>query len=404
VTTTNDLAGSFWPSDRQKLLLSAALLDEERSASAWRRLRPSFDLDTLEPASYALLPLLYQQLDRLGIEDPLLPRLRGIYRHTWYMNQLRLGRLKDALKAVQECDGDPLVVSSWELPARYYGDFGLRAVAALHLLVRPERVGRTARALCEEGWIGPLEPSQSFLRSRPYARFSKTNGDTCVVCWRLFHEFSDPERRLEPEDLWEAAIDFPLGDVAARALSPTDELLDVFVSGARMSRWPTIAWVPDAIAVLRASDSAIDWERLVVQARRLRATLRIRDATTFLRQELDAPVPTDVIEELRDTPVPRRELLAHRAAGARWAFLGPPPEILTRFLRLTANESVPRAVARFPTFLRDEWGLDRRSQVPLMAARKVAARISGARDARRADAGPRPSRKLHPNESANVTE
>jgi hypothetical protein len=403
VKTTNDLTGFFWPSVRQRLLLSVTLLDGERSERAWRRLRPSFDLDKLEPASYVLLPLVYKQLDRLGIGDPLLPRLRGIYRRTWYMNQLLLGRLKDALVAVQGCEGDPLVVDSWELPACYYGDFGLRAVPELHLLVRPERVERAARALYEEGWTGPRGTSKSFLRSGHYARFSKTNGDACVLDWRLFHEFSDHERGLEPEDLWEAAIDFPLGDVAARALSPTDELLNVLVSGAKMRRWPSITWVPDAITVLRTSDSAIDWERLVLQARRLRATLRIRDATTFLCRELDAPVPTDVLEELRATPASQRELLAHRAAGARWGALGAPPEILTRFLRLTADESVPRALAGFPTFLRDEWGLERRSQVPLMAARKVAARIAGARAARR-EARPRGWRQPHPNESANVTE
>jgi hypothetical protein len=403
VTTKNNLAGSFWPSDRQKLLLDAALLDGERSASAWRVLRPSFDLDKVEPASYPLLPLVYRQLDRLGIEDPLLPRLRGIYRRTWYMNQLLLDRLTDALKAVQAFDGDPLVVSSWELPAYYYGDLGLRAVAGLHLLVRPERVECAARALIEAGWAGPPAQSKSFLRSRHYALFNKPNGDVCVLYWRLFHEFSDPERGLEPEDLWEAAIDFPLGGVAARALNPADELLDLCISGARKSNWANLRWVADAIAVLGARDPEVDWERFVLQARRLRATLRIRDATSFLRQELDAPVPTAVLEELRDMPIHRRELLAHRAAGARWGVLGAPPEILTRFLRVTANESVPRALADFPTFLRDEWGLDRRSQVPLMAARKVTARLAGTGAARRAEARPPGSRQPHPNERA-VTE
>jgi len=377
----NELAGSFWPNDRQKLLLRAALMEGDASADAWRRVRPAFDLDDPEHASQGLLPLIYRQLDRLEIDDPGLPKLRGIYRRTWYTNQLLLDRLKGALEAVKAGEGDPLVVSSWELPLRYYGDLGLRQVAALHLLVRPDRVARAARALSDQGWTGPVEPSASFVQSRHYARYEDANGDRCLLYWRLFHEFSDPRRGVEPEDLWEHPIDLELGGVPARALSPTDELLNVCVSGARLRRWPSVTWVADAIVVLLAPDSSIDWQRLVRQARRLRATLRVHDALWFLVQELDAPVPANVLDELRE---------AHIRLGP----LGAVPDTLTRFLRLTADVSVPRALAGLPTFLRDEWGLERRSDVPFAVLRKGAAKIAEAtrplgRAERRADASAR---------------
>jgi Uncharacterised nucleotidyltransferase len=400
----NELSGSFWPSDRQKLLLRAALWEGDRSAKSRLRLRPSFDLDTLEPSSYVLLPLIYQQLERLGSEDQLLPKLRGIYRRTWYLNQLRLDRLKPALEAVHETDVDPLVVSSWEFPICYYRDLGLRAVPELSLLVRPACVGHASRALSEAGWTGPMEPSESFLRSTHCARFEGASGAACLVYWRLFHEFVDPARAREPEDLWEQSIDFSLGGVAARALCPTDELLNVCVSGARTTTWPTITWIVDAMAVLRASGSAIDWARFVLQARRLRATLRVLDAASFLRHELDAQVPSHVLEELGETPARRRDLLAHRTAATRWPLLGVPPEILTRFLRLTADEGVARTLARLPTFLRDEWGLDRRSQIPVSAAQKGMARIAARRAARRAETVRVTSGQRHPNESTKVTE
>jgi hypothetical protein len=375
--TGKTFVGSFWPSERQKLLLRAALLDDERGADAWRSLRPGFDLDDPEVVEQRLLPLVYRQLDRLGIDDPALPKLRGIYRRTWYVNQLVLDRLKSALKAVQDGDAEPLVVSSWELPARYYRDLGLRPVERLHLLVRPGQVRRAARTLSEAGWSGPLEPSEAFLRGRHNAVYRAANGDVCVLYWRLFHEFSVPER-VEPEDLFAPAVGFELGGVSVRGLSPTDELLNVCVGGARLSHWPSLTWIPDSFAVLRAPDSEIDWERLVRQAMRLRATLRVHDALSFLRQELDAPVPEGAIEELRTAPTRRREVLAHRAAGRRLGMLGPMPDTFTRFLRLTADERVTRALAGLPTFLRDEWGLDRRSQVPLAALRRGGGMIVGA--------------------------
>jgi hypothetical protein len=155
-----------------------------------------------------------------------------------------------------------------------------------------------------------------------------------------------------------------------------------------------VTWVADAIVVLRAPDSSIDWQRLVRQARRLRATLRVHDALWFLVQELDAPVPANVLDELREAHTPRREVLAHRTAVIRLGPLGAVPDTLTRFLRLTADVSVPRALAGLPTFLRDEWGLERRSDVPFAVLRKGAAKIAEAtrplgRAERRADASAR---------------
>src|SRR5919204_89486 len=58
-----EFTSSFWPSREQKLLLRAAVLDGDAGADAWRRLRPEFRIDGLESSSYALLPLLYRQLE-----------------------------------------------------------------------------------------------------------------------------------------------------------------------------------------------------------------------------------------------------------------------------------------------------------------------------------------------------
>jgi hypothetical protein len=81
--------------------------------------------------------------------------------------------------------------------------------------------------------------------------------------------------------------------------------------------------------------------------------------------ELDAPVPHGVVEELERVPVTRRDALAHRLA-ARAA-----PESVTRFLTATGNVGTLRALSRLPSFLRDEWSLERRSQVPRAALRRV---------------------------------
>jgi hypothetical protein len=334
------LEGSFWPSERQKLLLRTACGDAE----AWRRLRPQLELDRLEVGSFTVLPLVHRQLERLGIDDPETARLGGIRRRTWTLNRLELGRVTPELRSLDE----PIVVGGWQFPAHYYGgDFGLRQVDGLEVLVRP-------------GFAAPRDAVGGVTHVG-------ANGITGVLHRRFARDFSGPER--EVEDLWERTVELTLGETRARMLAPTDELARVCLAAARAVEPPNVLWVADAIAVLQGSGTSIDWERVVRQALRLRAMLRLRDALVYLRRELDAAVPDEAIQELEAHPPLRREALAHRKAGRS------PRVVATRFLHLTADRSLPAAVVALPTFLRDELGLKRRAQVPLEVVRRAAIRM-----------------------------
>lgn len=348
------LAGSFWPSERQKLLLRTAFAGGEASAEAWRHLRPRLDLDRLELGSFPLLPLVHRQLERLGIEDPSMPRLAGIRRRTWYLNHLQLDALTPALRALDEVGTEPLVVGGWALVARGYGgDFGLRPLEGLDVLVPPGRLGAAAGALAALG----------FERARDNRPFVDREGRACTVHARLAREFSVPERGMELEDLRDEAIELSLGQTTARALTPADELVRICLAGARATAPPSILWVADALALLEAEGAAVDWERLVRHARRLRATLRLRDALVYVSRELGADVPGHVIRELEATPSRRRERLAHREAGRRRRLVGVSPRTVTRFLHVTSDRSLPAALVALPTFLRDELG-SRRASAP----------------------------------------
>jgi Uncharacterised nucleotidyltransferase len=358
------LEGSFWPSRQQKLLLRSALDTDEPAVHAWRELRPQFDLDRLELGSFPLLPLVHRRLERYGIDDPYVPRLAGISRRTWYLNQLRLDALAPALGVLEEVGTEPIVVSGWELPAHYYGgDFSLRPVEELNVLVRNDRIDASVRALAEAGWIAGQRAAGGQVRLVDRA------GHVCIVDTRVAREFSIPERSIEVADPWAETIDITLGSIRVRALSPSDELLRICVHGARASAFPNVVWLADAVAILRADETAVDWDRILRQTLRLRAMLRLRDALLYLRRELSAAVPDGVIEELEATSPRWRETLAHKQAGRS------PRLVAARFLQVTSDRTLPLAVAAAGTFFRDELGLERRTDVPLEVARRAATRL-----------------------------
>ena len=106
------MTGSFWPSPSQRELLEVALGTGEEAQAAWQRLRPTLDLDNLEPGSFALLPLVYQALVENGSDDSLLPRLKGIYKNTWVRNNLtRCDLLRWTARASASSDTGPAAAS-----------------------------------------------------------------------------------------------------------------------------------------------------------------------------------------------------------------------------------------------------------------------------------------------------
>jgi hypothetical protein len=77
-------------SEPQHLLLRAALDPPDRALewfAAWRRL---VDLNDVAGTEYRLLPLVDQNIGGHLPDDALKHRLRGIARHAWLRNRLRL--------------------------------------------------------------------------------------------------------------------------------------------------------------------------------------------------------------------------------------------------------------------------------------------------------------------------
>jgi Uncharacterised nucleotidyltransferase len=364
------LSGSFWPTERQVLLLRAALLYGERADAAWLQLQPGFRLDELDTPAVALLPLVQRRAGELPIDEELRSRLRGIHRHAWYVNNLRLERLSRVVGLLADVGGDPLVVSSFELPLLYYRDLGSRPVAALNVLVEPATEAAASRALVEDGWV-------QVDRTAAATQFRRGD-DHCLVFRRLFRDFAGGTDQAR-DDLRRLAVPLSLNGEQAQALGPADELVHLCIEGAKPKRSHSAMWAADASVVVGTAGPELDWDRVVAQAHRLGATLRLRDALSFVRRALDVPVPPGVLEALTRVPTRRRERLAHAAAASSLAALGPPPESLTRFLRVTADRSVPSALRALPAFLQDEWELERPSQLPLHAARKGAVRLAAAR-------------------------
>src|ERR1019366_6595553 len=123
------------PTPDQILLLRASLLSGQDVATAWKAWRERVNFDDIDAASYRLMPLLYKNLRRENIEDELLGRLKGIYRHTWSRNQLLFHEAGRVLKAMNDAGISVLVLKGATLANSFYSDAGLRPMNDFDFMV-----------------------------------------------------------------------------------------------------------------------------------------------------------------------------------------------------------------------------------------------------------------------------
>ena len=300
---------SCWPTRRQELLLQAALLRGQKAVEAWNRWKSSADIDRLDPASHRLLPLLYRNLHAHGIEDPLMDKLKGGYRHTWSRNRLLFRGLAKLLRSLRESRIRTLALKGAPLALLYYRDPGLRPMSDVDVMVPTRDALKAVRFLQALGW----KPLGSFreidIPIRHGVGFKDSAGRRFDLHWHLLDECCRPGG---DDDFWDGAVEIQIDGVPTLTLNAADHLLHLCAHGVRWEKIPAIRWIADALAIMNVSAPEIDWIRLAAQAEKHRLILPVREGLSYLREKFDAPVPREILQALRDLPVSNMERLEQR--------------------------------------------------------------------------------------------
>jgi hypothetical protein len=302
--------GGAWPSERQEILLAAALSLPEPAGDAWARWRALEDPDTTDFDSQRLLPLVFRNLFATGLDDSDRARLKDLYRTWWYRNQMLLARTGEAMDDLHAAGLETMVLKGAALGAAHYRDVGARPVGDLDLWVSPEDAPAAMHVLeaadwrTIAGWNADSREADEALRwvhGEGYVR-----GPAALdLHWHVLHQ------PAAPEDFWQHSVPVTVGSVTTRTLGPADQVVHACEHGADGATTP-IRWAADVVVILRSAE--VDWERLVEVAERQRLAVTLREMLGYVREVFDAPVPEDALVALRALGAPRRERRLHRAA------------------------------------------------------------------------------------------
>lgn len=297
-------------SPQQILLLKAALFPKAEALSYWQLWKKARQLDhfntigstvlpnvfdTLDYESQRLMPLVYRNLEKTN--DPLIPSLRGIYRHTWIRNQKFLQKVQQVIGELQAAGIETIALKGIPLSLSYYGDMGVRLMSDLDVLVPTAKAEAAMNVLQQK----PLYFKRSKLDYR-YRRIihaihmwdaDKVDMD---LHWNLILQHSYAEADTP---FWTERKPMTLANGhQIHVLAPTHQLFHNMVHGYGWRGVPAIRWVADSYAIYTKPGICIDWHALLDMAEHYRLIVPIQQGLNLLQAEFNLLLPLDVRERL----------------------------------------------------------------------------------------------------------
>ena len=238
-------------------------------------------VESLDSGSHRLLPLLYRNLTEQGVDDPVLAKYKGVYRQTWYKNQLLFHRAAAFLRAADAAGIATVLLKGPALTLLYYRDYGLRPMDDFDALVHPRDAVAAMELLEKLGWAlktRNVESHATLVPLRHGTEFQNEQRDTFDLHWSLFGEDDRPEA---DDALWSSAVTLTLEGETSLALNPAALLAHVCAHGARWNPMPPVRWVADAFTLINNAETVVDWDSLLAIVAERHLALPLGDTLSF---------------------------------------------------------------------------------------------------------------------------
>ena len=344
-----------WPSREQELLLKAVVLTGAEALEALREWESLGCFDKTDEASFRLLPLLYRNLREQGIGHDRLPLLKGIHRRAWYKNQVLFDAMAPVLESLHKAGFPLMLLKGIPLILLYYQDPGVRPMRDIDVLVPRRDAQRAIEFLTAQGWTliswAPRRLLEGFFSFKHSLGFVAGPEKELDLHWHVLYQARTEEAE---RDFWQMVVPLEFQGVPAVALCQTDQFTTTLVHGMGWNPITPIRWIPDAMEILRRPPG-VDWERFLDHARRYRLGLPLRDALGYLAERFQAPVPTRVLDSLREIRVTLAEYSDYQTEVDPNLLLKPWDRIRGLYDRHRRSDTSALSFARF---LQYHWQLD----------------------------------------------
>jgi hypothetical protein len=170
---------------------------------------------------------------------------------------------------------------------------------------------------------------------------------------------------------WERAEPYVFHGVKTATLSAGDDLLHACVHAARYNDFPPVRWAADAVHILRSAGPSLEWDRLVALAEQLRLSLSLHAALSYLANDLEAPIPAQILKALETMPVSPAERRFYRLKVSRPGVLKNFPLIWYQYTRLAHGTGERVSLSGYLRYIQHAWNLPRGRDIPAYGWRRL---------------------------------
>ncbi|HVF54769.1 MAG TPA: nucleotidyltransferase family protein [Pyrinomonadaceae bacterium] len=253
---------------------------------------------------HAVRPLVYWQLQTTAphaVPAPYLRKLKENFQSNAARNLFLNGELCRVLRLFEEHGVPAIPYKGPALAVAAYGNLSLRRFVDLDIMTPRRDVLRARDLLISQGYAPQPALSEAqqkiLLRTQHNLPLTRDEGRLIIeLHWEVAtKKFASA---MDAEELWKRLETLTLGGVEVKSLSPEDLLLSLCVHGSK-HLWERLAWVCDAAELIN-SHPALDWPRVLGQARRAGIERMLFLGLRLARELLGAALPPEVESEAFD--------------------------------------------------------------------------------------------------------
>jgi hypothetical protein len=351
---------------QEHLLRAAVLSDGSDVQREFHRWLSTVDWEgELDRGTYHLLPLVFVNVDRFGVDYVNRGRLRGLYKRAWYRNEQILSRLNAVAERLTAAGTGFVLLGDVALIESVYRNSGARLADGLDLLVDPDEIENALDCLEQLGWRAQ-PPGGTELKYLSRATLTDATGELLRLHWHPLRKklASSGCRSSTLGSRYDGRVP------ALPVLSPTGLLAELIAAGAASGDQRLLADVAGAYLIVKSGQ--VDWQAALNLADECGFNLRLFEVCSYLRDRLGSPVPDRVLRELASRRVCMAERLerrlARRDAESPDTFFGPLLRLAAQYARYSHGSGAVKVMGGFPEFLRHHY---RMSSVPRILVRVI---------------------------------
>lgn len=310
----NPSYGSPFPNHAQELLLKACVFSGEEMLSAFAEWKQLVDFETdIDHGSFRQLPLLYHNLNKHGVNDSMMPRLKGIYRQAWSKNQMLFHKTGMVLQLLSSSKIPSIVLKGIALSILSYKNYAVRPMSDMDIMVPAPLANVSFEFLKVNSWqsLDAIHDRYNLTNNKSITLVNKENSELDLH----WYPFDECMGLMHENDFWDKAVPMEVSGQKALALCPADELLLTLVHGLMPNPEPPIRWIADALSIINADDVVVDWNRLIEYAKKFSVIIQVKEALQYLTETFHANVPSDAYQTIMAIRPTFADKLVYRKKG-----------------------------------------------------------------------------------------